>query len=76
MCCPFSDTNLDQRLCENYSRQVQKSLDKLKMGGHQDAMVQHLTVQVCKTFTYQNSSSSVMLKTDTFSGEVSVLHMH
>lgn len=41
---PFTDINLDRRFCENYSRQVQRSLDKLKMGGHQDAMIQHLPV--------------------------------
>lgn len=46
MSCPFSDLNLERRLCENYSRQVQKTLDKLKIGGHQDAMVQHLVVGI------------------------------
>lgn len=46
MSCPFSDLNLERRLCENYSRQVQKTLDKLKMGGQQDAVIQYLSVGI------------------------------
>lgn len=77
MSCPFSHLNLERRLCENYSRQVQKTLDKLKMGGRQDAMIQYLTVGV--SLTIQNVCSlqqmTVMFRADIFSREIPVLHM-
>lgn len=60
MSCPFSHLNLERRLCENYSRQVQKTLDKLKMGGCQDAMIQYLTVGV----SLSNYSKCLLTATD------------
>lgn len=60
MSCPFSDLDLERRLCESYSRQVQKTLDRLKKGGHQDAMVQHLTAGI----PLSNYSKYLLTRTD------------